>query len=278
MKTYIPGVQLYTVRDDLQADFEGTIRQVAEMGYRAVEFAGYYGGRSGEEIRDLLDKYHLIAPSVHHPIGDFLTKGQEMVDFFKAFGVKYVTIPHYPGKNYKTEEARKATCETFMQVAELLAKNEMVLQYHNHDFEFGKTEDGTYYLDWLYGALPADKFQVQLDTCWVHYGGEDPVKYIEAYRDRMHTIHFKDFVCSKLAAGPVYELIGVESTGKKASFEESGFAQKPVGQGIQDFDAMLRAMEASAVEYVIVELDDAKPLTAMEAIRQSMEWLRSRGL
>ena len=103
MQTYVPGVQLYTVRDDLKNDFEGTIRQVAEMGYRAVEFAGDYGGRTGEEIKALLDKYDLIVPSVHHPIDDFLTKGQEMVDFFKAFGVKYVTIPHYPGKHYKTD-------------------------------------------------------------------------------------------------------------------------------------------------------------------------------
>ncbi len=276
MKKYYSGVQLYSVRDDLKADFEGTLKKVAEIGYEYVEFAGYYGGKTGEEIKALLDKYGLKSISVHQNINMFLEKGQEAVDFFKAYGVKYVSVPWYAVENYLTEEAREATLKTFSKVAELLYKNGMVLQYHNHDFEFGKLDDGRYFLDWLYDSIPAHLLNPQLDVCWVHYAGEDPVKYIKKYAHRMNTIHFKDFTCKALGGGPVYELIGVDKEADKK--EEGDFEFRPLGKGIQDFDAMLEALEDTDVKYVIVEQDDCYDTPPLEAIKISREFLRIKGI
>lgn len=275
MKKLHSGVQLYSVREELKADFEGTLKKVAEIGYEYVEFAGYYGDKTGEEIKALLDKYGLKSISVHQGADMFLQKGQEAVDFFKAYGVKYVSIPWYPIENYLTEEKREETLKVFTQVAELLHKNDMVLQYHNHDFEFGKLDDGRYFLDWLYDSIPAHLLMPQLDVCWVRYASEDPVKYIKKYANRIKTIHFKDFFAKQLGGGPVYELIGAARTQKR---EDNGFEFRPLGKGIQDFDAMLEALEDTGVEYVIVEQDQCYATPPMEAITISREFLRTKGI
>lgn len=275
MKKYIAGLQMYSVRDDLKADFEGTVKKVAEMGYKDVEFAGYYGEKTGEEIKALLDKYGLVSISVHQNINMFLEEGQKAVDFFKAFGVKYVTVPHYPVENYQTEEARKDTLEKFTKVAKLLHENGMVLQYHNHDFEFGKLDDGRYYLDWLYESIPAELLIPQLDVCWVKYAGEDPVKYIKKYTDRIKTIHFKDFTADSLAGGPVYELIGVKTEKSNAG---NNFKFQPLGKGIQNFDPMLEALEDTDVNYVIVEQDQCYETAPLEAVKISREFLKTKGI
>ena len=276
MKKFYTGVQLYSVRDQLQSDFEGTLKKVAEIGYDYVEFAGYYGNKSGEEIKNLLDQFGLKCISVHQNIDMFQTQGQTAVDFFKAFGVKYVSVPWYALENYVTQENRDATVKAFTEVAELLHKNGMVLQYHNHDFEFGKLDDGRYYLDWLYDSIPAHLLHPQLDVCWIRYADEDPVKYIKKYADRMHTIHFKDFTCKKLGGGPVYELIGVDT--KADNKEDNGFEFRPLGKGMQNFDVMLEALENTIVEYIIVEQDNCYDTPPLEAITISREFLRSKGI
>lgn len=275
-KKLIPGVQLYSVRDDLAKDFEGTIKAVAEMGYKNVELAGYYGGKTGEEIKAILDKYGLVSVSVHQGIDMFLNEGQKAVDFFKAYGVKYVTVPWYPLDNIKTEEGRKATVENFTKVAKLLKENGMTLQYHNHDFEFNKLDDGRYYLDWLYESISADLLKPQLDLCWVKYGGEEPVKYLEKYADRISTVHYKDFYSNKFAAGAVYDLIGTDDQPEQKS--DVKFKFMPLGMGIQDMDAIIAATKETNAEYVIVEQDSSEDRPPMEAIKISMDFLKSKGI
>ena len=92
----------------------------------------------------------------------------------------------------------------------------------------------------------------------------------------MHVIHLKDFVCTKLGGGPVYALIGKdgEETAKPTQ-EESGFRFKPLGEGIQDWHAILAAAEDAGITYAIVEQDDTYELPPLEAARISREYLRS---
>ena len=253
MKKYVPGLQLYSVRDELARDFEGTLKRVAEMGYKNVEFAGDYGGLTGEQVKETLDKYGLISVSVHQNIELFLEKGQEAVDFFKTFGVKYVTVPYYQEEHFQTEEARRETLENFTKVAKLLAENGITMQYHNHDFEFKRFPDGKTYLDWLYENIPAELLKPQLDVCWVTYGGEDPAKYIRKYADRISTIHLKDFTAKKLNGGAVYELIGIDSESDEETVEDNGFRFRALGRGIMDFGPIFDALEDTPVEYLIVE-------------------------
>ena len=96
MKDFKVGLQLYTIRDDMDADMDAALGRVAEIGYEYVEFAGGYRGKSADEIKALLNKHGLKCNSVHQAPQMFIEQGQAAVDFFKTFGVKYAVIPHYP--------------------------------------------------------------------------------------------------------------------------------------------------------------------------------------
>lgn len=275
MKDFKVGLQLYSVRYDMDKDFYGTLKAVKDAGYDYVEFAGYYGKSAGE-IKSMLDGLGLVCPSVHQGPDLFLEKGQEAVDYLKVLGVKYSAVPWYGIENYRDGRFDE-TMAKFRRVGELLKKNGIQLTYHNHDFEFNYL-DGEFILEKIYAALP-DLIEGEVDTCWARYAGVDPAAFIEKYAGRMHTLHLKDFTCRKLAAGPVYALIDDSGKAKDpGSKEDNGFEFRPLGMGMQDFPAILAAAERAEVEYVIVEQDESKDMPALEAARISRGYLRTLGL
>ena len=275
MKKFKIGVQLYSVRGDMEKDFEGTLAKVAAMGYEYVEFAGYYG-KSSEEIKALLDKYNLKCISVHQGVEFFDADPQAKVDYLKGFGVKYVVIPWCDKAKLYDDGAWVETSAKFNAVSKLLQANGMKLLYHNHDFEYDKLPDGRYIHDRIMSEV--DGIDPELDTCWVHYAGIDPVTMIDKYAGRVEVIHFKDFACKNLGAGPVYALIDNDGkTQEGGSKEDKGFEFRPIGMGIQNIPAMLSACEAAGTEYVIVEQDESKDRTPLEAIELSRKYLLSLG-
>ena len=219
--------------------------------------------------------------SINELCGELLEKralieaggGQKAVDFYKAFGVKYITVPYYQPEHFATAEERALTLKKFRQVYDLLKANGMEMQYHNHDFEFMKVEGDKLAIDWLYDEMPG--LCPQLDTGWVKYAGADPVEYINKYAKRMHTIHIKDFTAKKLANGPVYDLIGIESCPTK---EDNGFRYKPLGAGIQDFDAMFKAIDNTDIECLIVEQDENYDVPSLVNAEISRKYLQTKGL
>ena len=126
MKKFGVGIQLYGVRNALQADFEGTLAAVQALGYEYVEFAGYYGGKTGEEIKEILDRLGLKCVSVHQSLDFFKEDAQKGVDFFKAFGVKYVVIPWYDKSALAGSDEWDATVATFTEIAKVLAANGII--------------------------------------------------------------------------------------------------------------------------------------------------------
>ena len=276
MKKFNVGIQLYGVRGAMAQDFEGTLKALSEMGYEYVEFAGYHG-KSSEEIKALLDKYNLKCISVHQGIDFFNEDPEEKCNFLKNFGVKYNVIPWYEVTKLAGSEEWEATKEKFINAAELLNKNGMMLGYHNHDFEFQKA-NGKYLHDYIFEAIDEDKIVPELDTCWVRYAGLDPVDLINKYKGRVEIVHLKDFVCKSFAGGPVYDLINNDGndSGKPKSREENGFEFRPLGRGMQDFEAILAACEACGTETVIVEQDQSYDISELEAARISREYLRDK--
>lgn len=275
MKQFKVGVQLYSVRRDMENDFEGTLAKVAAMGYEYVEFAGYYG-RSSEEIKALLDKYNLKCISVHQGVEFFDKDPQAGVDYLKGFGVKYVVIPWCDKGKLDKDEVWAQTREKFNAVSALLQKNGMKLLYHNHDFEYDKLPDGRYIHDRI--MTEVDGIEPELDTCWVHYAGIDPTVMIDKYAGKVEVIHFKDFACKNLGAGPVYALIDNDGKAQGGSKEDKGFEFRPLGMGIQNIPAMVTACEAAGTEYIIVEQDESKDRPALEAIEISRKYLASLGI
>ncbi len=274
MKQFKIGLQLYSVRDDMERDFEGTLKKVAEMGYEYVEFAGYFG-HSAEEIKAILEKYGLRCISVHQGVEWFLEEGKAACDFLKTFGVKYAVVPWYAVENHKGNAGWETTLVNFARTAQLLADNGMVMGYHNHDFEFG-TYEGKYLLDWLYATFPASLLSPEIDTCWVHYAGVNPAEYLRKYDGRMEIVHLKDFSCDKLAAGPVYALI--DKDGKEQETPEkadTGFRFRPIGEGIQDWKAILDACEQAGAEVLIVEQDQCYEDAPLDAVARSRAYLKN---
>lgn len=258
----------------MEADFEGTLRAISEMGYEYVEFAGYYG-KSSDEIKEILDRYGLKCISVHQGLDFFDENPDEKCEFLRNFGVKYSIIPWYQKTELAGSEKWQETVEKFNKIADLLSSHGMILGYHNHDFEFEKV-DGKYHHYHIFESVAEDKIVPELDTCWVHYAGIDPCDMIRKYKGRVQIVHLKDFVCKNLGAGPVYALIDSDGkeNAKTASREDNGFEFRPLGRGIQNFAAILEACEECGTETVIVEQDQSYDVGELEAARISREYLR----
>lgn len=274
MKKFKIGLQLYSLRDDMEKDMDATLRKVSEMGYECVEFAGYFG-KSAEEVKAMLDKYNLEAVSVHQGYEVFLEDERANIDYLKTLGVKYCAVPWMDKAKLAGNDVYPNTVKDMTQVAEALKKNGIQMCYHNHDFEFEKFED-KFLLDWLYESIPADLLQPEIDTCWVKYSGNDPVEYINKYAGRMGILHLKDFVSDKFAQGPVYALID-ENGNSGESEKNTSFEFRPVGSGIQDFEAILNAAENAGIEYLIVEQDDCPTASPIDSVKQSREYLKTLG-
>ena len=168
------AIQLYSVRDDMEKDFYGTVKKVKELGYEGVEFAGLFG-KSGVEVKAICDEIGVVPVSAHVPYYDMLENPEAVLKDYKDMGCKYVVVP------YLTEECRPgtdgwdATVKGIGKIGEAAKEMGMLLLYHNHDFEFLKI-DGEYALDILYNTIPADILATEIDTCWVNVGGENPAE------------------------------------------------------------------------------------------------------
>ena len=274
MKKMRVGLQLYTLRNEMEKDFEGTLKAVKEMGYDYVEFAGFYD-KSAVEVKQILDRVGLTAISVHQGTQLFEETGENVIEFLETIGVKYCAIPWFQLENF-TENWEKSI-ESFRNYSKALKKKGIQLLYHNHDFEFTKI-DGEYIIDKLYAELSADEICPEFDTCWVHYAGENPCKYLEKYSGRVNVLHLKDYVCENKGIGSVYALIDKDGKEeKKASKEENGFSFRPLGMGVQNFEEILDTAERAGTEYIIVEQDQSPDMPPIEAVKISRDYLKKLG-
>jgi sugar phosphate isomerase/epimerase len=277
MKNLKVALQLYSVRDEMEKDMDNALKTVKGIGYDYVEFAGYFG-HSSKEIRCLLDKYDLKCISAHQGYEVFLQNEKENTQYIKDIGAEYCVVPWTGKEKQKGTEMFDKTIKELKQVGKALKEAGITLLYHNHDFEFELFED-KFLLDWLYESIPSDLLQTEIDTCWVRYAGYDPAEYIKKYAGRSPIVHLKDFVCKNFNKDPVYALI--DNSGneiKKDSKEESNFKFQPIGYGIQDFPAILKASEIAGVDYVVVEQDSSPDHPQMEAAKMSRDYLLGLGL
>ena len=235
------ALQLFTVRDACEKDFEGTLRQVADMGYAGVELAGTYG-RSAEEAKQLLDELGLPCVGSHTGDRDL----DEVVAFHKALDCKYVGWPVFPGGLPDTEEELKAAVERLNARGSDYRKHGLQLYYHNHSGEF-KTINGKAILDWFYEGTDPDLVKAQYDVCWIHNAGIDPAAYMRKYPGRCPLLHLKDMKADKTLT--------------------------EVGNGVVDFDTIFAAVEVAGVEWYVVEQDDwERP--SIDSARISLENLK----
>lgn len=269
------ALQLYSVRDELEADFEGTVRKVKELGYDGVEFAGLYG-KSAAEVKALLDEVGLIPVSAHVPLDDLVQKTEELVKEYKEIGCEYIAVPYLTEDRRPGTDGFERTIADIKKIADVCKESGIKLLYHNHDFEFKKI-DGKYALDMLYSEVAPDRLETEIDTCWVGVAGENPSEYILKYSGRSPVVHLKDYYMkSKDKPQKLYELIGIESDGEETQEEAFGF--RPIGYGVQDMPAILDASVNAGARWVVVEQDrPAQGDTPMNSVKLSREYLKTLG-
>ncbi len=271
MKKLPVAVQVYSIREEAEKDFKGTMKVVKEMGYDGVELAGLYG-YSPQEIRDCLKEVGLKAVSAHVPYLDLAEDVEGTIDAYITIGCEYIVIPYLTKEYRPGSEKFPEVIENIQKIGEICKSKQVVLLYHNHDFEFSRMEDGQYALDYLYNTVSADKLQTEIDTCWVKVSGVDPAQYIEKYANRCPVVHLKDFVGEQ--STNMYKLIGIEEDEKNST---NTFEFRPVGYGVQDFTAILKASLESGARWVVVEQDAHYDNTAMEDIALSRKYLKKLG-
>ena len=263
------GYQVYSAREEAEKDLLGVMTKLAEIGYDAVEFAGFYG-HSADEINAMLKETGLVAISSHVPYAVFMADMQGTVDYHAAIGCKYIAVPYL---DEQTRPGAPGFAEALRNIAEfgaLCKKSGIQLLYHNHDFEFVQVS-GQYGLDFIYDATSPCVLQTEIDTCWVNVAGEVPAEYIRKYTGRAPVVHLKDFVGSKKEGEALFALITADGKDDVAVEKKAqpAFDFRPVGYGVQDIPAIIKAGLDAGASWFIVEQDRSSERTPLEAAAMS---------
>ena len=246
MNTDAVALQLYTVRDETAQDFAGTLRRVAALGYKAVEFAGY-GGLSAAQQRDLLAETGLTAASTHVGLDILAHTPDDAIAYCKAIDCRYLVLPGLPNER-RNPEALRALAPRLDDLGRRCQEQGITFGYHNHDWEFAGHADGTALLDLLLDATDPALVALELDAYWVSYAGADPVAYLQRRTDRVPLVHLKDMT------------------------PERTFAE--VGDGTLDMGAIIAAARAAGARWYIVE-NDAPTIPSLDSARRSLTNLQA---
>jgi len=184
------GVQLYTVRNAMKENVERTLEQVARIGYKEVEFAGYFG-RTPQQVRAQLDANGLTAPSAHSAdLPTVRTRFAEVLETATIIGHRYVLCASLP-RSEQTLDGYKRIAAEFNSAGEVAAKSGLVFGFHNHDEVFKPLGSTTGY-DILLAETDPKLVAMQMDLFWIVKGGKDPLAYFAKYPGRFASVHVKD--------------------------------------------------------------------------------------
>ena len=252
------GVQLYSVRDRMEKDFVGTLEGVAKIGFKEVEFAGYYN-QSPEAVRSLLDRLGLRAPSSHIPLADISKDIPGQVKAAKTIGLEYLTVPalFQPLMGKVTPDFWGKTAAEFNRVGKALKAEGLGFAYHNHSFEFEKLPDGRTGYEVLLTETDPAFVNFELDLLWATVAGQDPVAMFQKYPGRFVMWHVKDVKGVDAARATATSTEG--STIQK--LQKIGGSLAAVGTGDIDFKRIFAAANVSGMKHFFVENDSA-PQTA----------------
>jgi sugar phosphate isomerase/epimerase len=187
------GAQLYTVRTEMQKDVDGTLAKVAAIGYKEVEFAGYFN-QTPQQVRDALKRHGLASPSAHIDYASLT--GDKWARALEAAGVIGHTylINAWVDEPIRNEpDAWKRIAETYNTAAAASKRAGIQFAYHNHNFEFAPRTDlnGKLPIDYLLETCDSALVKIELDLCWIASAGKDPLEYFRRYPGRFPLVHVK---------------------------------------------------------------------------------------
>jgi len=242
------GVQLYTVRDAMAKDVDGTLAQIAKLGYKEVEFAGYYD-KTPAQIKAKLAELGLASPSTHVRLANLRDDRAKTLETAAAVGHTWVVLA------WLAPEERGALAD-YQKLADLLNsagedahKHGLRIAYHNHDFEFAPSDGAVPYEAMLERADPK-LVEFEMDLYWVTKAGHDPVELFTKHPGRFPLLHVKDM--DTTPAG--------------------GFAE--VGRGKIDFKRILGSAKTGGAKHFYVE-QDITPGSPFDSLKISYDYLKA---
>ncbi|MCZ6900899.1 MAG: sugar phosphate isomerase/epimerase [Bacteroidetes bacterium] len=247
------GLQIYTIRHELEEDLTGTLKKVSEIGYRKLEGAGYrdglYFGLPPKEFKNILDDNDLYLISGHVNTGrkepdlkGTMTNQFELaIEHAQLMGQKYLVLAYLESFERESIKDYYDLIPLINRCAEIAKDAGIQFGYHNHDFEL-EPLDGELPYDVLLNELPTELVFMELDLYWAEYAGVDPIAIFEKDPGRFKLWHVKD----------------MDDTPERGKTE--------VGNGVIDFDRIFRVRDRAGLEHFFVEQDDSKrsPLESIE--------------
>ncbi len=258
------GLQLYTVRDAMQADPAGTLAKVAQIGYNSIETATYTGtetfyGMDAAAFARLAKQNGLTLRSGHYRLGEDQEKGadvkgtllhdwQKAVDDASALGLSYMVCAYLSDTERKGLDHYKQVAEDFNKAGEICKKAGIQFCYHNHAFEFDKQQE-KYPYDILLNETDKNLVKMEMDLYWITKAGQDPMKIFNEHPGRFPLWHVKD----------------MDRTPEK-SFAE-------VGSGTIDFKEIFKHADKAGMKYFFVE-QDKTPGNPFDSITKSYQYIK----
>ncbi len=179
------GLQMYSLRDITGEDLKGALKKVSEIGYKGVEFAGFFG-HPAEEVKGWLQEFGLRVTGTHTSYDLLVNDFDATVAYHKAVGCDTLIVP---GADISNAKALEELVNNMNKWQPLLEKEGISLQYHNHHREFLPNDDGQIPIEELYKRT---NIKFEIDTYWAFVAKRDPVEIITRMKDRMTHIHLKD--------------------------------------------------------------------------------------
>jgi sugar phosphate isomerase/epimerase len=267
----LTGVQLYSVRDDMKKDPLGTLKQIADMGYRHVEHANYadrkFYGYGAKEFKKILDDLGLTMPSGHTVMGSkhWDESKKEFTDLWKytvedaaVLKQDFVISPSLEGSWRKDLDTLKRYMEVFNKSGELCKKSGMKFGYHNHDFEFKEKLNGLRVYDVILQDTDPNLVIQQLDIGNMYSGGGKALDVIKQYPGRFQSL-------------PVKDEIAVPGS-------EHGYESAVLGTGVIDVKKVLdESIKTGGSIHLIVEQESYQGKTPLESIKENLQIMKSWG-
>jgi len=223
------AIQLYTLRKECEEDFPAVLREISQIGYAAVQFAGFHG-YDPEELKAVMDEVGLKTAGMHVGLNEIVNITDKVVLEAKLFGTRDIICPGIPSE-MRNEGGYKELKSDLNSVAKRLKSEGCRISYHNHAFEFDTVIEGQNALSYLLEPSADNDILAELDVYWLQKGGYEPVAFFQPYANRMPIVHMKDMTADA----------------------ERTFAE--IGTGSIDFEPIVRWGEANGVEWYVVEQD-----------------------
>jgi sugar phosphate isomerase/epimerase len=248
MRPHQIGIQLYTLRQQASQDMLGTLRRLAAMGYRSVEFAGF-GNAAPAEIRTVLDDTGMAAVGAHVPFDDWEQRRGQAFEDLQTLGCAYAVVPSVPQHRRRDLDTVARVAEDFNAWGSESRDQGLRFAYHNHDVEFAALQEGTMWQT-LVAATDPGTVEFEVDVYWAAYAGMDPVELLRRHTGRVALLHAKDM------AG------------------DADRNDAPVGAGVLPWDDLLAAGDAAGVRWYIVEQDNPKDVfdDVQRSLRHLQQW------